>query len=73
MNGTSNPILRRHHGREEANGSVRRILYECLAVGEPTIEKGVDKALTGAANVVKHSMDATTDEITSELQEALKS
>jgi hypothetical protein len=44
-----------------------------VAVGEPTIEKGVDKALTGAAKVVKHTMDATTDEITSELQEALKS
>jgi hypothetical protein len=44
-----------------------------VAVGEPTIEKGVDKALTGAASVVKHTMDATTDEITSELQEALKS
>jgi hypothetical protein len=44
-----------------------------VAVGEPTIEKGVDKALTGAAKVVKHTMDATTDEIASELQEALKS
>jgi len=44
-----------------------------VAVGEPTIEEGVDKALTGAAKVVKHTMDATTDEITSELQEALKS
>jgi hypothetical protein len=44
-----------------------------VAAGEPTIEKGVDKALTGAASVVKHTMDATTDEITSELQEALKS
>jgi uncharacterized membrane protein len=44
-----------------------------IAVGEPTIEKAVDQALTGAAKVVKHTMDATTDEITSELQEALKS
>ena len=44
-----------------------------VAMGEPTIEKGVDKALTGAAKVVKHTMDATTDEIASELQEALKS
>jgi hypothetical protein len=44
-----------------------------VAVGEPTIEKGVDQALTGAAKVVKHTLDATTDEITSELQEALKS
>jgi hypothetical protein len=44
-----------------------------IAVGEPTIEEAVDKALTGAAKVVKHTMDATADEITSELQEALKS
>ena len=44
-----------------------------IAVGEPTIEKGLDKALTHAAKVVKRPVDATTDEITSELQEALKS
>jgi hypothetical protein len=44
-----------------------------IAVGEPTIEKGVDQALTGAAKVVKRTVDATTDEIASELQEALKS
>jgi hypothetical protein len=44
-----------------------------IAVGEPTIEQAVDKALTGADKVVKRSVDATTDEITSELQEALKS
>jgi hypothetical protein len=42
-------------------------------VGEPTIEKALDKAITGAAKVVKRSVDATTDEIASELQEALKS
>jgi hypothetical protein len=41
--------------------------------GEPTIEKGVDRAITGAAKVVKRSVDATNDEISSELQEALKS
>jgi hypothetical protein len=29
--------------------------------------------LTKAERVVKHTVDATTDEITSELQEALKS
>ena len=43
-----------------------------IAVGEPTIEQGLDKAFTGAAKVVKREVDATTDEITSELQEALK-
>jgi hypothetical protein len=37
-----------------------------IAVGEPTIEKAVDQALRGAAKVVKHTMDATADEITSE-------
>ena len=44
-----------------------------IAVGEPTIEKGLDEALTRAAKVVKRTVEATTDEITSELQEALKS
>jgi hypothetical protein len=43
-----------------------------IAVGEPTIEQGVDKALTQASKVVKRTVEATTDEITSELQEALK-
>ena len=44
-----------------------------IAVGEPTIEKGMDEALTRAAKVVKCTVEATTDEITTELQEALKS
>jgi hypothetical protein len=44
-----------------------------IAVGEPTIEQALDNALAGAAKVVKRTVQATTDEITSELQEALKS
>jgi hypothetical protein len=44
-----------------------------IAVGEPTIEQALDKALTNAGKVVKRTVEATTDEITSELQEALKS
>ena len=44
-----------------------------IAVGEPTIEKGLDQALTKADKVVKRTVEATTDELTSELQEALKS
>jgi hypothetical protein len=43
-----------------------------IAVGEPTIERALDEALTNADKVVKRTVDATTDEITSELQEALK-
>jgi hypothetical protein len=43
-----------------------------IAVGEPTIEKALDSALTNADKVVKRTVDATTDEIAGELQEALK-
>ena len=38
-----------------------------IAAGEPTTGKGLDKALTGAAKVVKRAVEATTDEITSDL------
>ncbi len=44
-----------------------------IVIGEPTIEKALDEALTGASKIVKHELEATIDEITSELQEALKS
>jgi hypothetical protein len=44
-----------------------------IAVGEPTIEQALDKALTKSARVVKRTVEAATDQITSELQEALKS
>ena len=43
-----------------------------VAVGEPTVGKALDNALKGADKVIKQSFDATADEITSELQEALK-
>jgi hypothetical protein len=44
-----------------------------IVVGEPTIGKGISKALETADKVVTASVDADVDEITSELQEALKS
>jgi uncharacterized membrane protein HdeD (DUF308 family) len=43
-----------------------------VVVGEPTIEKALDAAITNATKVVKRTVDATTDEIASELREALK-
>ena len=43
-----------------------------IVVGEPTIEQGFDKAVTRAAKIVKREMEATEDEIASELKEALK-
>ncbi len=41
-----------------------------IVAGEPTLQKGFDKAVTKAAKVVKRSLDATTDEVASELQQA---
>ena len=43
-----------------------------IVAGEPTLERGFDMAVTKAAKVVKRSLDASTDEVASELQEALK-
>ena len=44
-----------------------------IVVGETTLEKGFDRAVMRAANVVKHEVDATTDEIAKELEGAFKS
>ena len=49
-----------------------RPLHRWQVVPESTTGKGLDKAFTGAAKVVKRAVEATTDEITSELQEVLK-
>lgn len=43
-----------------------------IFVGEPTIEKAFDEAVTRAAKIVKRSVDATEDEISNELKDALK-
>ena len=43
-----------------------------IVVGEPTIEKAFDQAVTRAAKIVKRSVDATEDEISNELKDALK-
>src|SRR5580700_12301860 len=57
----------------EAAGQLTASQAGLIAVGEPTIEQGLDKALTKAAEVVKRAVDATVGEVTSELREALKS
>ncbi len=58
---------------KEAAGQLTANQAGLIAVGEPTIDKGVSKALENADKVVKRAVDATADEIASELQEALKS
>jgi hypothetical protein len=57
-----------HDAAAELSGSQAGL----IVVGEPTIEQGLDKAIAGTARVVKRSVDASADEIASELQEALK-
>jgi len=59
---------------------VHRPVARVIAGGGQAADPGLaahpadlDKALTKAANVVKRTVEATTDELTSELQEALKS
>jgi hypothetical protein len=58
---------------KEAAGELGANQVGLIVVGEPTLEKGFDKAVTRADKVVKRSLDATTDEIASELHEALQS
>jgi hypothetical protein len=43
-----------------------------VVVGEATIEPALDKAFTGTARVFKREVQATVDEITTELQEAFE-
>jgi hypothetical protein len=58
-----------HDAAAELSGSQAGL----IVVGEPTIEQGIEKAIAGTARIVKRSVDASADEIASELQEALKS
>ena len=44
-----------------------------IVAGEPTLAKGFDQAVTKADKVIKRTLDATTDEVASELQEAASS
>jgi hypothetical protein len=44
-----------------------------IVVGEPTLEKGFDKAVTRANKVAKESFDAHVDTLASELMKAARS
>jgi hypothetical protein len=43
-----------------------------IVIGEPTLGKAFDHGVMKADKVIKRSLDATTDEIASELREALR-
>jgi hypothetical protein len=44
--------------------------YGMIVVGEPTIEQAWDKAVTRAQKTLKHTMDATADEIADDMKQA---
>lgn len=58
---------------KEAAGELSGSQAALIVAGEPTLAKGFDQAVTKADKVIKRSLDATTDEVASELQEAVKS
>ncbi|HVP75769.1 MAG TPA: hypothetical protein VMS63_07090 [Gaiellaceae bacterium] len=57
---------------EEAAEELPGGMVELVVVGEPTVGKAFDKAVTRAAKVVKHDFNATTDELVKELMKATK-
>jgi hypothetical protein len=44
--------------------------YGMIVVGEPTIEQAFDKAVTRAQKTLKHTVDATADEIADDMKQA---
>ena len=58
---------------KEAAGELSGSQAALIVAGEPTLAKGFDKAVTRADKVITRSLDATTDEVAAELQEAVKS
>jgi hypothetical protein len=57
---------------DEAAGELLADEAGLIVIGEASIEPALDKAFTGTAKVVKRELEATVDQITSELQEAFK-
>jgi hypothetical protein len=43
-----------------------------VAIGEPTIAEGVQRAIVRSAKTFKHDMNVATDELTKEMSDALK-
>lgn len=43
-----------------------------VAIGEPTIAEGVERAIIRSAKTFKHDMNVATDELTKEMSDALK-
>jgi len=60
----------RHKELQEAAAELGANQVGLIVIGEPTLEKGFDIAVTRATKVVKQTVDATTDEIAEEMKAA---
>ena len=58
---------------KEAAGELSGSQAALIMVGEPTLDKAFDKAVTRAAKTVKQDVDMTTDELAAELKGAVTS
>jgi hypothetical protein len=61
--------------REELDDAAKELLADeagLIVLGEATIEPALDKAFSGTAHVFKREIQATVDQITTELQEAFE-
>ncbi|HME74650.1 MAG TPA: hypothetical protein VKI00_03050 [Mycobacterium sp.] len=58
---------------KEAAGEVSGSQAALIMVGEPTLDKAFDEAVTRAAKTVKHTIDSTTDQLAQELKGAVGS
>ncbi|MBV8464209.1 MAG: hypothetical protein JO368_13005 [Acidimicrobiales bacterium] len=57
-----------HGTADELSGSQAAL----LVVGEPTLDKAFDKAVTHASRTLKHVIDVTADELAKQMKEAAK-
>ncbi|HTZ14500.1 MAG TPA: hypothetical protein VMC78_12940 [Mycobacterium sp.] len=58
---------------KEAAGELSGSQAALIMVGEPTLDKAFDEAVTRAAKTVKHTIDSTTDQLAQELKGAVGS
>jgi uncharacterized membrane protein len=65
------PLSRRE--LKEAAGELSGSQAALIMVGEPTLDKAFDEAVTRAAKTVKHTIDSTTDQLAQELKGAVGS
>src|SRR5947209_9012740 len=64
----SGPLSRRE--LHDAARALKPNEVALIVVGEPTLEEGFEKAVTGAAKTAKSEMNAATDELARQLTEA---